>query len=211
MMARAAGYNAGFALVARYNSLKSNPQTDRLLELIKLWQEASRSGIFSQEQLARLKDPSNDFHLEKGNKTWLLYPFRKQKYDQAGKVVTTGEKVESEWEFENPDSIQPFRFNLTFRDDSMKATDLRITLDREDLVHFRGELTPGTSVVCDGKSVKLYDQKGKFLLKAEPEPAIPEMSKGKHRINISFVGLSPGSYDNKFVISTISPPEQINH
>jgi hypothetical protein len=210
MMARAAGYNAGFALVARYNSLKSNPQTDRLLELINMWQEASRTGIFSQDQLARLKDPSNDFRLEKGNKTWLLYPFRKQKYDQTGKVINAGEKVESEWEFENPDSIQPFRFNLTFRDDSMKTTDLRITLDGENLVHFRGELTPGTSVVYDGKSVKLYNQNGKFLLHAEPEPAIPELSKGKHRIIIRFVGLSPGSYDNKCIISTISPPEQIN-
>ncbi|HMP32534.1 MAG TPA: hypothetical protein PKD85_23200, partial [Saprospiraceae bacterium] len=49
MMARAAGYNAGFALVARYKSLQKNPNTSQLLALVKLWQEAYRSKIFSPD------------------------------------------------------------------------------------------------------------------------------------------------------------------
>jgi len=209
MMARAAGYKAGFALVARYQSLLTNPQTGKLLELINIWQEASRAGIFTPDQLARLKDPANDFHLEKANNAWLLFPYRKQHYDQKGKVSVAGQTVVSEWEFENPDSMQPFRFNLTFRDDSMITTGLELTLDGERLVDFPGQLTPGTSVVCDGKSVKLYDRKGKFLRKAEPVLRLPELNSGRHRIRISFTGLAPGSYDNRWIISTISSPWRI--
>jgi hypothetical protein len=59
--------------------LKKNPETPKLLSLIKLWQEASREKIFSAEQLDRLKNPDNDSHLEKENGVWKLYPSLKSK------------------------------------------------------------------------------------------------------------------------------------
>jgi len=65
MMARAAGYRAGFALVAAYKSLQKNPNTDQLLNLINIWQEASRSNIFSADQKARLKNQKNNYQREK--------------------------------------------------------------------------------------------------------------------------------------------------
>ena len=65
MMARAAGYNAGYALVADFESLEKNPNTDIIIGYIRTWEEAKKLGIFSEEQRKRLKDPERDFHLEK--------------------------------------------------------------------------------------------------------------------------------------------------
>ena len=65
MMARAAGFHAGFALVATQKNLEDNPKTPQVLGLIKLWQEASSNRVFTAQQLVRLKDTENDFHLEK--------------------------------------------------------------------------------------------------------------------------------------------------
>ena len=59
MMARSAGYNAGFAMVLRRPELEPNPYTDELLDLIKIWEEARLAGAFSDEQRERLKDGNN--------------------------------------------------------------------------------------------------------------------------------------------------------
>ena len=65
MLARAAGYDAGFAMVARTASLRGNPTTDILLDAIREWEEARLSMAFSEDQKERLKNPANTFHLEK--------------------------------------------------------------------------------------------------------------------------------------------------
>lgn len=39
MMARAAGYNAGYAFVCDYESFKKNPNTDIIIDYIRMWEE----------------------------------------------------------------------------------------------------------------------------------------------------------------------------
>jgi hypothetical protein len=65
MLARAAGYDAGFAMVARTASLRGNTSTNELLDAIREWETARLSMAFSDEQRERLKNPKNEFHLEK--------------------------------------------------------------------------------------------------------------------------------------------------
>ncbi len=71
MMARAAGYNAGFAMVLRRPELEKNPYTDELLDLIRIWETARLSGAFTADQRERLKDGNNEFHLEQVNENTL--------------------------------------------------------------------------------------------------------------------------------------------
>jgi hypothetical protein len=74
MLARAAGYNAGFAMVARMKSVRNNPAGKELLDIIREWESARLQGAFTNEQRALLRDPSKEFHLEKaGEKQWYLY------------------------------------------------------------------------------------------------------------------------------------------
>lgn len=46
MLARAAGYDAGFAMVARPKSIKANPIGEQLLDAIREWETARLSSAF---------------------------------------------------------------------------------------------------------------------------------------------------------------------
>jgi hypothetical protein len=209
MMARAAGYKAGFALVARYKSLKDNPETDKLLDLIRLWQEASRSGIFTLEQLAKLKDPANDFHLEKDNTAWKLYPFSKHMFEHAKQMHLSGQSSFSEWKFENKDPEQAFVFTLTLLGEKGAIINPWIELDGIHALVFPGEFQVGQSVVCDGKSVRLYNNKGKFIKDIPIEKPLPDLTKGPHTLKFDYKSETEDSIVNRLVIRTMSVPEII--
>ncbi len=72
MLARSAGYNAGFAMVASPSTLRKNPISGQLLDAIREWEAARNSGFFSEEQKKGLKDPKRSFHLMKLANTWKL-------------------------------------------------------------------------------------------------------------------------------------------
>jgi len=211
MMARAAGYHAGFALVARYPSLKDNPQTDQLLYQIKLWQDASAKRIFSSEQLARLKNPANDFHLEKVGESWKLFPFRKHSFQHEKQLVQPGQPTFSEFSFEQKEGDQPFNFNLTFMGKTGTVANPVLELDHYARIEIAGTFDAGSSVVADGKTIKLYNSKGKFIRDISVSQALPILSKGTHSLkydcNFSAEGDGPVS---RIVIRTIGEAEIIN-
>lgn len=73
MLARSAGWNAGFAMVTRINAIRENVSGPALLDAIRIWEEARLTGVFTPEQKEMLKDPKREFHLEKiGEKEWKL-------------------------------------------------------------------------------------------------------------------------------------------
>ncbi len=224
MMARAAGYNAGFALVARLRSLRINPATEQLLGLISLWQDASRKKIFSPGQIKRLKDPSNDFHLEKDHLGWKLFPFTKYRFSHEQVELQPGQPVISEWEFENKDAEQPLAFTLTImgndggtthegkdgnKPSGETITNLRIQLDGYLPMEFPGAYKEGNSLVCDGSKIKLYDEKGRYKQDVEFSQSIPVLTAGKHRIKFNCTFPDNSLLKTRFIIKTISQPELI--
>jgi len=73
MLARSAGWNAGFAMVTRLNAIRENVSGPALLDAIRIWEEARLTGVFTPEQKELLKDPKREFHLEKiGENEWKL-------------------------------------------------------------------------------------------------------------------------------------------
>ncbi|WP_316753117.1 hypothetical protein [Pedobacter gandavensis] len=209
MMARAAGYNAGFALVARYKNLQKNPNTKELLALIKLWQDAYRSKIFSPDQLTRLKNPENDFHLEQHNKGWNLYPFKKFKFEHAKQVLQPGQPTFSEWNFVNNNAEQPLNFSLTFMGKEGVISNPWIELDGYFKLELPGEYEAGNSIVCNGTTIKIYNSKGGFKQEVALKQAIPTLKPGKHTIKFDCGFPEETELTNRFVVKTISKPELI--
>jgi len=209
MMARAAGYNAGFALVARVQSLLKNPETKQLLALIKLWQEAYHTKIFSPDQLARLKNPENDFHLEKDARGWKLYPFMKYKFEHSKRLLQPGQPTYSEWEFVNKDVEQPLNFTLTFMGKEGTISTPSIELDGYFKLELPGEYEGGNSIVCDGTTIKIYDKKGGFLKDIVISQAIPTIKPAKHTIKYDCKFPEDNQLTNRFIIKTMSNPEII--
>jgi hypothetical protein len=209
MMARAAGYNAGFALVARSKSLRENPSTGQLLDLIRIWQEASRNRIFSEDQIERLKDPKYDFHLEKDAKGWRLYPFTKYTFQHNKKELQPGQTGFSEWVFENKDDSQSFLFTLTIMGKQGSITDIWMELDGYNKIEIPGEFKAGNSVVCNGSKLTLYNEKGAFEKDIVISKEIPLLTAGIHKIKFGCTFSADKDLASRFVIKTISRPEMI--
>jgi hypothetical protein len=210
MMARAAGFHAGFALVARYNSLKENPLTDQLLQQIKIWQEASENGFFTKEQIARLKDPVNDFHLEKDEQGWKLYPFRKYNFQHEKQMVQPGQPSFSTFSFEHTEADQPLNFTLTFLGKAGTVTNPVLELDNYARIEIPGVFDAGSSIVGDGKTVKLYNSKGKYLKEILVSQSIPTLNKGTHTLKYDCTFSGGDDYPvTRIVIKTIGKAELI--
>lgn len=89
MLARAAGYNAGFAMATSLEALRNNPVTGDLLNAIKIWEICRRDRAFQPELIGDLRDPKKEFHLEQVSPVvFNLYPMKR--------VVVTGAKPEYE-------------------------------------------------------------------------------------------------------------------
>lgn len=202
MMARAAGYNAGFALVARYKSLQKNPNTAQLLALVKLWQEAYRSKIFSTDQIARLKNPENDFHLEKNDQGWQLYPFKKYTFEHKRKTLQPGEPTFSQWEFVHNEVEQPLNFTLTIMGKEGSIRNPKMEMDGYFNLELPGEYEAGNSVVCDGTGLKVYDKKGGFVKEIALKQTVPSIKPGKHSIKFDCRFPEEVELTNRFVIKT---------
>ncbi len=196
MMARAAGYNAGFAMVLRRPSLEANPHTDELLALIKLWEEARLSGAFSKEQREKLKDGNNEFHLERiDHKTLSLHPFKTNSFDHIKKVLQPGEPTDSEWSFPNRGEEQPLKFRVTIKSSVKKSqgfiTKPNLIFDNSFEFELPDKMMVGASVVCDGSEyLRIYDAKGRFIETFDMGRKPPVLRKGMHnfRFDCSFSG-----------------------
>jgi len=209
MMARAAGYHAGFALVARYKNLQKNPNTSQLLALIKLWQEAYKKNIFSADQLSRLKNPENDFHLEQHSQGWKLYPFKKIKFEHAKQLLQPGQPTFSEWQFTNSNAEQPLNFTLTFTGKEGVISNPWLELDGYFKLELPGEFEAGNSIVCNGTTVKVYNSKGGFKKEITLKQPVPALKTGKHTIKFDCGFTEDSEIINRFIIKTISSPEVI--
>ncbi|MEI6682077.1 MAG: hypothetical protein WCO44_05595 [Bacteroidota bacterium] len=80
MLARSAGYNAGFAMATSLESLRKNPNTGVLLDAIREWEKCRLNKAFPEAIREQLRDPKKEFHLEKvTDADWDLYPeFRQE-------------------------------------------------------------------------------------------------------------------------------------
>jgi hypothetical protein len=196
MLARGAGYNAGFALATDARSVRKNPQTGAILDAIRIWEEASRRGAFSAEQRERLKDPRREFHLEQAaDNEWLLYPFNlSEPLVHEEYVRQPGEPTPARWEYVNPDGKQRLQFYLEVIGEQGSFRNPTLEFDGYMQVTIQEEIEVGQRVVCDGtQTVRVYDGKGLQLKATELSSPVPTISDGRHNVELygEFVGDPP--------------------
>lgn len=114
MLAKGAGYNAGFALSARYEALKGNPKTDKILETIRNWEKARLSKAFSEDQRKDLKDITKEFRLQEvADNEWNLIAFQNYLFEYTKVELQPGQPTYTEWRFTNAGKEQPLRFVIS--------------------------------------------------------------------------------------------------
>ncbi|MEI0739442.1 hypothetical protein VQ056_27310 [Paenibacillus sp. JTLBN-2024] len=99
VLSKAAGFNAGFSLVADMAVLERNGNINILLDSVRVWEEARHAQVFTAEQRQRLCDAKSDWHLEEagrgdGSCIRLLFPNRsfavRKSCSPASRAVLTG-------------------------------------------------------------------------------------------------------------------------
>ncbi|MBN2206265.1 MAG: hypothetical protein JW742_02570 [Candidatus Aminicenantes bacterium] len=187
MLARAAGYRAGYAFVAEYETFQKNPAADAIIEAVRTWEEAKRLGVFSDEQRARLKDPERDFRLERaGEGRWTLQSFDKIRFEHRKKILQPGQPTGSAWAFDNAFDPQPLHLHLLLEGGvDAEARGIEIEVDRFFKAAVPGILKKGQSLVWDGsESLLLYGDKGRLLERIDLGRALPLLSTGRHTVTV---------------------------
>jgi hypothetical protein len=184
MLARAAGYNAGYALVVRYDAIKNNPFINEIVEQVNSWTEAQQKNAFSPAQKAWLRVPEHDVHLERdGENAWKLYRYKKIVFEHSPKVLQPGEPTSSEWTFENNTGKQNAQVILLAAGNTGEISNPVIELDNSLRIQLPVNLKAGQSLVIDqSASADLYDQKGKFIKKVTLTQPLPELAEGSHHL-----------------------------
>ena len=134
LLARAAGFDAGFALVTDPKTVRENGLGEKILSIINEWETARMSEVFSPEQKKEFEEIRNEYHLEKVEEgKWKFYPIENQIYTHDKKEKQPGEPVFSTFIYENPYDKQNMQFIITVGGDC-EISNLNIELDNYESI-----------------------------------------------------------------------------
>ena len=129
LLARAAGFDAGFALTTSEKVIAANGLGEQLLETIAMWEKLRHAGAFSTEQKKLMENIKNEFHLVPASENrWTLYQYKIDRFEHKQKVRQPGEPVFSKFKFENTNGKQALQFILTAPDETA-ISDLSFDID----------------------------------------------------------------------------------
>jgi hypothetical protein len=73
-LSKAAAFDAGFGLEVSATTLRKHGLSDEMMVAINTWETLRQSGAFSEAQKEAFKDPYGNWHIEKEDTTYLIYP-----------------------------------------------------------------------------------------------------------------------------------------
>ncbi|MCL5281418.1 MAG: alpha-L-fucosidase [Planctomycetes bacterium] len=182
LLARAAGFDAGFALNTSLRVVQDNGRGESILQAIKAWETARMSGAFSESQKRRLQDIRQEFHLEALDEhSWNLYPVYSSQHTLA-QQVQPGQPSGTTWELDNLYGPQPLQFILQVSGDT-PISDLTLKIDDAEEIPVPVTLQPGSILKYSGTGqAVVYDKRWKELEKVVLNPSVLKVGPGRHRV-----------------------------
>ena len=188
MLARGAGFDAGFGLSTSIEALKKNGRKDEILAAIRSWENVRQQGRFTEAQKQKLQDTKNEFHLQTNTSSgYELVPVYNDYFTHEQKVKQPGEPVFSTFQFNNPATAQPFAFIITMMPD--KESDVDVSFDNPVIsINQQNELMVPVSLkqkqilYCDGKTINLYNNQWQLLQTIELNEPLPLLAQGNNEI-----------------------------
>ena len=192
MLARSAAFDAGYAFVSGKMQFDENGQTDKILSLIAQWEKARMAGAFSDDQKERMKDISNDFHLETlADGGWNLYPVHSYKFTHEMKIRQPGEPLYSEFNFEYSGQETIMGFIITAQDAGISEITLEFDHSRE--LKLPVELSEGQSLKYNGGlNAQVLSATLQMIGEIKMDPSLFQIEKGQHSIQIDCSFSDPG-------------------
>lgn len=205
LLARAAGFDAGFALATSPQTVDQNGLGSQIIKKIKQWETARLNGAFPEALKPALQQIQNEFQLESTSEgTWELspvYSFKKdhQHNEQPGMIAF------SSYEFNNPYEAQPLQFIIQSTGKS-PAIDLTLEINGSTTLDLKTTLKPGETLKYSGNSeVITYDASWHELDRTSINDRNLQINQGPQTINLGyrFEGNEPAL---KLELRTIGKP-----
>lgn len=199
LLARAAGFDAGFALAASLAStaqLAADPGSieasrqfgavPAILEAIRQWETARHSGAFPPEVKARLCDNTREFHLRAaGDQQWDLFEV------QTARFTSITNQAETTVIFTNRQASQPLQWTLRSTA-KQPLTGVRLAINGQSVVRLDDRAMPagGSLAYRGGAEAVLSDEAWKELGRVPVNATTALISTGE--VPVTF-GVSPPS------------------
>jgi len=196
MLARAAGFDAGFALATSPDSLRKNPETTKILDAIREWESARRAHAFSAAQRELLRNPKREFHLEPvAGGGWDLFPYHDStEFGHEQRIRQPGEPTAAEWDVPNPDLSQPIQFKLRVLGTAGSISQPVFEIDRSATIQVPAEIQAGQTLLVEKDGIaRIYDSKGSQVKALPLASQLPQLQAGTNRIQFDceFQGDTP--------------------
>lgn len=211
LLARASGFDAGFAFNVSFGNAEANGQSDMIFDAIRKWETARMASAFTAEQKTRMQDIRNEFHLEQtGDNKWDLYPYHIERFQHEQKTRQPGEPVHSIFDYENPYDDQPLMFTimLTSEQDAVSPVEgITIEINNYSSLNIPVKMQPSQILKLDGNGkLQLFD-KNWNLIETINSGNIPVLVKGKNKIIVDAGFKSEGFSKLKIEVKTIGKAE----
>lgn len=187
MLARAAAYDAGFAMVARPGALRANPRTPQLLDAIREWEQARSSGAFSAAQRERMKDATTAFHLDTaGRDAWRLVEVRQSPLLVRERVERQpGEPTATAFRVQQDAAAQSLQFRIAVPGTTGVAQGLRLQVDRQPPIVIPGVLRAGEVLTSDGSTrLVVSSARGGVSRELTLAAPLPVVGPGAHTVTL---------------------------
>jgi hypothetical protein len=218
LLARAAGFDAGFALatsIASTAQLAADPSSaetakqygaiSALLEAIKQWETARMAGVFPADVRAHLRDSAREFHLQPvGKEGWDL---SEAHLDRFSAKASAGEM--SETAFHAVDAPQALQWTVhsTAKE---PVTGLTVTLDGTPILDIKGQSIPtgGSVKYTGGPEAVIYDNAWRELGRVPVDIPHARVGAGEHRMRVAWTSRAEGEI--KVEVRTYGPAVRIH-
>lgn len=127
LLARAAGFDAGFCITTSLDAIHHNPNSKEILAAVKTWETARHAHAFPEDLMPALQNIDHEFELvQSAENTWELTPIRSQK------AVLTKNPVS--FDFENTVGSR-FTKLVLIVPDKVNASAIEVKLDGNPVIN----------------------------------------------------------------------------
>ncbi len=187
LLARSAGFDAGYALVTSLAAASGNGFSEKILVAIREWERARMAGAFSPEIKLSMQDIKNEFHLEMdGPNNWNLYPYTIWRAEHKSGSGSTFIEMNNE----NPD--QPVQFILSSGPENA-ATGITLDFDGDHTISIPLDLPANHHIKYTGGSyIYLYDANWQLVATGQLTQYDVTLTQGTHKLGFNALFTSSG-------------------
>lgn len=182
MLARSAGYDAGYALVAGTESVEKNGNIESILQLIGDWEKLRISNSFNVRQKELMRDNSREFSIARIKENqWNWQEINSNIFTHKKQVKQPGEPLYSSFTFNNPGDRQTMEFSITAI--NCDVSNIILEVNNYKKIQLPISLTDGQILKFTGDNkVAIYDPDWNLVHKIAIDSSLLEIVSGENLI-----------------------------